>query len=172
MKGKAVLFLLALLIGVAGLAGPAFGTSYFGYDDWGGTWHDADKTSSNTEDDLMCWAAAASNILAWTGWGYPSGESFSGHDDMFGHFQDHWTDNGGWMDWAWNWWFDGTETSSGSQVDVPGGGSFWPDYNFADYYYEWDLWDIHDETNTWNGSGALPSLDGFLHSGYGVTLAM
>lgn len=175
MKGKVVFFFLVLLIGVAGLAGPAFGTSYFGYDEWGDdTWHDADKTWSNTDDDLMCWAAAASNILAWTGWGNPADENFTGHDDMFGHFQEHWTDSGGWMEYGWNWWFDGTEPPAGSsEVDVKGGGNFWPEYNFVDYYYEWDLWDIYDDiTGYWDGSGALPTVDGFLHSGYGVTLAI
>jgi hypothetical protein len=66
----------------------------------GGTWHDAEKSPTNEEDDLMCWAAAASNILAWTGWGYPSGTSFANEDDMFGYYQDHWTDQGGIMEFA------------------------------------------------------------------------
>ena len=43
---------------------------YLLLDDWGGRIHNAKKTVSSTEDDLMCWAAAASNILAWTRWGY------------------------------------------------------------------------------------------------------
>ena len=58
------------------------------------------------EDDLMCWAAAASNVLEWTGWGVVGG--MTNTDEMFQHFQDHWTDLGGSSEYAWNWWFDGT----------------------------------------------------------------
>ena len=71
----------------------------------------------------MCWAAAASNILVWTGWGdiYSTDE-----DNIFGYFQDHWTDSGALMEFGWDWWFDGTNPSQGwsgwSQVDDPGGG--------------------------------------------------
>jgi hypothetical protein len=40
--------------------------TYLLHEHWGGMWSDAEKSSINTEDDLMCWAAAASNILSWT----------------------------------------------------------------------------------------------------------
>jgi hypothetical protein len=45
------------------------GESYMLFEEWGGNWSDAEKSPSNTEDDNMCWAAAASNMLEWTGWG-------------------------------------------------------------------------------------------------------
>lgn len=168
MKLKLIVFLLALFISLWGVAGSAFGLSYFGYEDWGGTWHDAEKTVGNTEDDQMCWAAAASNILDWTGWGFPAGENFSNEDDVFGYFQDHWTDQGGLMAFGWDWWFDGTNFSAGwdrwSQVDEPGGGFWDPPYYFIDYYYEY----YSDD----NDGLALAAIDTYLHSGYGVTLGI
>jgi hypothetical protein len=104
--------------------GTPTGLSYMLIDEWGGTWHDAEKSPTNSEDDLMCWAAAASNVLQWTGWGAVLGLDTA--DAIFDHFQDHWTDEGGLMEYGWDWWFDGTNPSQGwsgwSQVDVPGGG--------------------------------------------------
>ena len=42
---------------------------YFGYQQYGGAWCDAEKSPSNDDDDdLMCWATTASSVLAWTGW--------------------------------------------------------------------------------------------------------
>jgi hypothetical protein len=113
------------------------GASYMLYENWGGTWCDVEKTPSNTEDDLLCWAAAASNVLEWTGWGMVG--SFSNTDDIFAHFQDHWQDEGGWPDNAMEWWFDGEDHAfSGSDIDVSGGGGFWPSENFGDYHHQND----------------------------------
>jgi hypothetical protein len=138
---------------------------YYVWDDWGGTWHDADKTLSNAEDDLMCWAAAASNVLDWTGWGNVPGKNLNDQDDVFGYFQDHWTDNAGMMSYGWYWWFYGTNISQGwdgwSQVDVAGGGNFYPTESFFQYY--------HSESND---AKTLKAIDHFLHEGYGVTLGL
>ena len=163
-RAVAILSLWVVLGAGAGALGDAIplGTSYLVYQSYGGTWVDAEKSPTNTEDDLMCWAAAAANILEWTGWGKTA--SMTTTDHMFDYFQDHWTDVGGLMEYAWDWWFDGTNNSSGwsgwSQVDVPGGG-FYPSKKFGSYYHEQA-----------GGSTALPSIDTFLRAGYGVTLAV
>jgi len=146
------------------------GTSYFIYDDWGGQWCDADKTWANTEDDYMCWAAAASNILEWSDWGQVGGMTTT--DNMFAYFQNHWTDNGGLMGFGWDWWFDGVNDSQGSdwaangwsQVDVPGGG-FYPDEDFSSYY---------DEVSYYYGGGsaAMSTISNYLHNGYGTTIGI
>jgi len=153
---------VALLLVVAGPV-TAVPTDYYIWDDWGGAWADAEKTLPNTEDDLMCWAAAASNILEWTGWGKVGG--MTNTDQMFAHFQDHWTDDGGLMEYAWEWWFDGTYNGptvpDWSQPDVPGGGGFYPSLNFKDYFHE-----------TWNPPQALSAIDQYLHAGYGTTLGI
>ena len=70
-----VLLVLSLMTGVTTAFG--VGIDYFVYNDYGGSWSDAEKNNVNTEDDLMCWAAASSNVLDWTGWGYPASESFT-----------------------------------------------------------------------------------------------
>ena len=90
------------------------GTSYLLFEHWGGTWSDAEKSPTNTEDDLMCWAAASSNVLAWTGWGQVGG--MTNADQMFAYYQNHWTDEGGTMAFAWNWWFDGLNPQAAAKV--------------------------------------------------------
>jgi hypothetical protein len=146
------------------MAGPVTATpiDYYVWNDRGGTWADAEKSSTNTEDDYMCWAAAASNILAWTGWGKAGGTTNA--DQIFQYFQDHWTDQGGAAGFGWQWWFTGNNPSQGqpgwSQVDVPGGG-FYPSLNFYDYYHQ-----------TTSFSGALATIDQYLHASYGTTLVV
>jgi subtilisin-like proprotein convertase family protein len=138
------------------------GTSYLLYEHWGGAWCDAEKTPSNTEDDLLCWAATASNILAWTGWGNVNG--MANTDQIFAYFQNHWTDEGGMMQYGWDWWFDGTNPSQGwsgwSQVDVAGGG-FYPSESFNTYF--------HAE---YNEAAAMTAVSSYLQSGYGVGLGI
>ncbi len=159
-------FIIAAIIAVAG-GGPSFadatpiGASYLLYDNWGGTWCDAEKSPTNTEDDYMCWAATAANVLQWTGWGRAAGVST---DEIFAYFQDHWTDDGGLMQFGWGWWFDGINDSQGwsgwSQVDVPGGG-FYPEYSFNTYYAS-QSYDRY----------AMSAIDEFLRGGYCVGLGV
>jgi len=148
------------------------GISYMLTSIYGGDWCDAEKTpgddgrgeSSGEEgcdDDYMCWAAAASNVLEWTGWGRIEGMTDT--DDIFEYFQDHWTDDGGYMEHGWNWWFDGTNPSQGaaaSQVDVPGGG-FYTSEDFSEYYHEED-----------DNARALQAIATFVLSGYGTTIGI
>jgi len=154
-----------LLTGVLSRPTPASADTYYLWDSWGGTWHDAEKTPSNTEDDYMCWAAASANVLEWTGWGDVPGQNFNNEDDIFAYYQDHWTDQGGMMEFGWHWWFDGTNPSQGwegwSQVDVPGGGFWDPPYDFDNYYHR-----------TWQDDLALAAIDSYLHAGYGTALAV
>ena len=97
-------------------------TNYLAFNDWGGTWLDAEK-DSGAGDNLMCWAAAASNGLVWAKWGLLDGMTDS--DAIFQYFQDHWTDAGSLTYIGWQWWFDGTNEMDGqsgwSQVEVAGG---------------------------------------------------
>ena len=147
--------------------------NYYLFDDSGGGWADADKTPPDSSDDLLCWAAAASNILEWTGFGNVLG--FTDTDQMFGYFKDNWTDKGGLMEYGWDWWFSGnysgpvvgdTGRLTGSaqpvwsQPDV-GTGGFYPELNFDDYFHE-----------TWGSSESMSAVDQYLRSGYGTTLAV
>jgi hypothetical protein len=157
MKRLILWLTAALLVTVTAL--PCWASSvYLVYDQWGGSWQDANKTVANTEDDLMCWAAAASNVLAWGHWGTPT---YNTADQIFIHFQDHWTDDGGYPSWAYKWWMNGAwpPYSVASVPDVPGGGNFYPLLNFDGYYVY--------------GSGGnllMSGIDGLMHQGYGVAL--
>lgn len=163
MRVASVLIQAVLGIAIGSGSAPALSAAYFGFNDFGGTWLDADKRVDNTEDDLMCWAASASNILAWTGWGDVAG--LTNTDDIFGYFQDHWTDQGGNPYYGWDWWFDGTNdtqgTSGWSQVDIPGGGFWAHSYQFIDYV-------LFSSTDQF----ALDSLSYLLRHGYGVSLSL
>jgi hypothetical protein len=138
------------------------GVSYLLHENFGGSWNDAEKTRISSEDDNMCWAAAASNVLAWTGWGQVDGMRST--DEMFGYFQNHWTDAGGQMGYGWQWWMSGYNPSNGwngwSQVDVAGGG-FHSQTSFSSLY--------HRNSNTYT---AMSSLNTYLRSGYGTALAI
>ncbi|MCX7424391.1 MAG: pre-peptidase C-terminal domain-containing protein [Planctomycetia bacterium] len=141
------------------------GTSYMLYENWGGTWCDAEK-DTQAGDDLMCWAAAASNVLEWTGWGHVGGMTNADH--MFQYFQNHWTDAGGLARYGWNWWFDGTNDgsvgSNWSQVDVPGG-DFYPDLPPDNY--------IHTRGQGGTAQAyAMIDVDQYCRGLTGVTLAL
>jgi hypothetical protein len=140
-------------------------------------WRDAEKSLTNPDDDWLCWAAAASNILDWAGWNTPL---FGSSQDTFAAFQNYWSNAGGLMEYGWHWWFDGTQPP-----DWPGwaqlnqgwsntsnGGGYWPDYNFFDYYAEnWAAWDA--DAGQWSdGAGLMSTIDDYLNNDYGVTLAV
>jgi hypothetical protein len=138
-------------------------SDYYIFDQRGGTWADAIKSGNDTN---MCWAAAASNILQWTGLGNVNvnGTTLTTADDIFGYFKSHWTDLGGEAENAWSWWFDGTNPSQGlpgySQV-VNDGGGFYPSLKFGNYYHEQS-----------DPSQALSAIDQYLHDGYGTTFSI
>jgi hypothetical protein len=144
-------------------ASPALSDTYYLWTDHGGTWVDAEKDNVSSDDDLMCWAATASNVLEWTGWHGPG--ALTTTDPMFDYYCDHWTDDGGMMEFGWDWWFDGTysgpTTAGWSQPDVPGGGGWYPTATFSDYYHR-----------TWQDSLAMSAIDSYLHAGYGTGLGI
>jgi len=164
MKRRLIILTFVFVLGSAGIA--KAGTTYMVFNDWGGSWSDAEKSPANSDDDLMCWAGSASNVLDWTGWGHVDG--LNNTDEIFGYFQGHWTDQGGSAYYGWDWWFDGTNNAQGephasagwSQVDVPGGG-FYPEQNFSDYV-----------RFTTNNALALSAIDQWQHAGYGTTLGV
>ena len=168
MKKTCGLITAILAFGLICYTTPALASTYYIFDEWGGDWYDADKSKSNDDDDLMCWAAAASNILTWTGWGDVASAFLDNADAVFSYFQEHWTDAGGAMFYGWEWWFDGTNNSQGepyasngwSQVEEVGGG-FWLSEDFYSYFYY-----------SSNKSQIISNLDTYLHEGYGMTLGL
>jgi len=112
------------------------GTRVRVFDLFDGTWADAEKDLTSGEDDLLCWAATASNMLEWTSWGFVNGMYKA--DQMLDYFENHWLDSSGFANDGNTWWFDGAGTYGGA-VDVAGGG-FHPGYDPTTY--------IHVENNT------------------------
>ncbi len=159
MRGR----LLLICVALAACASSASGEIYLGYERWGGIWSDAEKSPANTQDDLMCWAAATANILDWTGWGQAGGQGSA--DEIFAYFQDHWTDAGGMMQYGWQWWFNGAnpsqEWTNWSHVDVPGGAFAPTGLDFSDFY-----------RGTAADAQAMSAIDEYLREGMGVALIL
>ena len=120
-------------------------------------WFDAEKDSVDTDDDLLCWAASAANILKWSGWD----AGYANEDDIFDFMNDNTHDAGGWQSWAWEWWFDGTQ---GSHFGGSSHTGFYTtaEYNAA-YDYEWDNADL---------DVALDIAADWLENDYGVGIAV
>lgn len=154
---------MTLFTTIALLAPPAFGaiTTYYGYNDFGDTWYDAEKTNVNSDDDLLCWAATTSNVLMYTGWD----AGFSSTDAIFADFQNHWNNQGGNILYGVDWWFDGTNNLQGdsgwAQENVDGGGGHYLTYDNADFY-NWSS----------NDSNALSNVDSWMHEGMGIGLSI
>lgn len=164
LKSSLILLFTVILILIctpfAIFAEPSAPINYMLFDNYGGTWADVEKSSDNYDDDNLCWAATAANILEWTGWGNVGGMTSA--EQNFQYYQDHWTDKGSQMEFAWEWWFTGDNYTQGwsgwSQVTDPGG-AFYPEYNFDDYYH-----------SMYNTSAVMGAIDDYLHQGYGVAL--
>ncbi|NLE36900.1 MAG: calcium-binding protein, partial [Pirellulaceae bacterium] len=131
-------------------------------DNFSGTWSDAEKEQTSTEDDLLCWAAVASNMLEWTGWGFVDGMYRS--DQLFDYYETHWTDEGGLPEFALQWFFSGVNGSAGSpgwsQVDVAGG-AFYPDFD------PYSLMHIEDAN-----ANIMTAIDAYANAGHAMGLSL
>jgi hypothetical protein len=161
MRKKILPFVVVAIVAL--LPGDSFAeiNTYYVWQTSGGTWADADKSWSG--DWNLCWAGAASNVLEYTGWGKVGGMTTT--DDMFAEYVDHFSDLGSLPNFAWDWWWDGTNPTQGwagwAQEDVGGGGGFYPTLNVNDYL-----------RSSSSASAALSNIDQWMHDGYGVTLAI
>lgn len=182
MKRKGMLlFLSSLFLAVLLNTSISQATSFYVYDyydTWSSSWSDANKTSTSYDDDLMCWAAAASNILYWSGWANVDGYSFSSSQDIFEYFQEYWLDEGSSVYYAWEWWFEGTSgddySDYESQIDVSGGGDFWT-AGYIDSSFWWTPDADYDASSFWwtsDDKDAIHALSDLLENGYGVSLSL
>lgn len=144
------LFCLFSLFGLS--TTQSFATSYFSYEDWGGNIYDANKTWSG--DGNLCWAAAASNALAYSGWGFPSSQSFQNEVDIFNYVRQYVPNRSGGPGALYDWWFNGDDTYATS------GGQFYPSIPYTDYFHQ-----------TY-GSSTMADIDVYLHNGAGVTASI
>ena len=122
-----------------------------------GGWFDAEKDSATTDDDDLCWAASAADILMWSGWdaGYPN------EDDVFDFFVDEDpVDAGGWWANAWNFWFDGSQT--GGHFGGSSHAGYYSTAEFTASYYQ-------DMTG---GSDVMDDMAALLQDDYGVGMTI
>jgi hypothetical protein len=139
----------------------------------GVSWVDAEKelpnspTEPGTGDDFLCWAAAASNILTWTGWGDVAGVNRN-EDLTLDCFEGHWTDRGSFAEYGVDWWFDGTGEQpfeGSSSVDPPGGG-FYPALHVSNYMFVDNRWTSEQFAE------AMPEVAAHLKGGRAVAIGL
>ncbi len=158
MGRKAALVLLALFLVVAAFPRLAAADTYYVFNPntWNVASYDANKTWQG--DSNLCWAAAASNILAWDNWGTAT---YNTETSIFNYFKVYWTNVGSLPGYGWQWWFDGI---SGPGVtgwaQASGGGDFWPTVNINSVFHDF------------NTGNLMADVDTYLHNGYGVTLGI
>ena len=153
---RQLLLALVVFLGLIGAA-PVWGSTYYIYNQWGGTWHDANKTG--VDDSLMCWAASAADILDWGNW---DTAAYNTETKIFQDIKYYWTNNRGWQSWAWNWWLTGAQAPNKTYAyaNVAGGGKYFPGYSFYSYY------------TTASGSTEMSRMDSLMNSGYGISLVI
>ena len=128
-----------------------------------GGWFDAEKDSVRPDDELLCWAATAANVLAWSGWdaGYTPKPLDGVEDSVFDFFVDEDpVDAGGWMDIAWQFWFDGTQRGGHF-----GGSSHTSYYSTAQYTANY-----HENMN--GGYSVLDDIAALFQDDYGVGISV
>ena len=137
------------------------GTEYRLFEFWGGWWADAEK-DPDPGDNLLCWAATASNMMEYTGWGFVGGMEFGNTDDFFQFYRASVTDAGHFVDAGIKWWFDGElpdeENAAVEEFDHTG---FYPGVNPYDYM-----------TDIWNYENALLNIENGLRSERAVGLSI
>ena len=100
---------------------------------------DAEKTKEEDNDDYLCWAATASNMLTYTGWAAQAG--FDSEDDVFDAFVEAFTDNGSNPQRGIAWFMNGSSMNDNSGYDdyageyaviedYPNSGGYLKDYAF------------------------------------------
>lgn len=129
---------------------------------------DAEKLVSQGDgDDLMCWAAAASNMLKYSGWGSRAG--FESEDDIFEALIDAFEDEGGNSDNGIKWFFSGLEKGF-TNLKKPETGAYLPEYD-VDALLETNGFNCSDSSDGTVISGMKEMID-HLKNGDAVELSV
>lgn len=128
---------------------------------------DAEKMGDNSGDSQLCWAAAVSNMLHFTGWGELVG--FHSEDDLFDIFPRYFIDDGYYEDDGIRWFFDGTNSKVSSTKnrikDYPNSGRYLPDYDVSSLSAQYSL-------TANNFVNSMKKLDRDLKAGHAVGLSV
>ncbi|HIX39974.1 MAG TPA: T9SS type A sorting domain-containing protein [Candidatus Desulfovibrio intestinigallinarum] len=91
-------------------------------------YYDAEKSSSNSRDDELCWAGTASNMLVWSGWaeqGIPSATGTAAEDSIFALYHKSFPDSPGRIEDGIRWFFEKNyKTYSNSLTATSGSGNY------------------------------------------------
>jgi len=133
MKLKVASVVFFVLVAWSATA-PAAVVDYFVWQDYGGTWDDANKNTTRTDWSLYCWTGAAADVMPWTGW-VPN--TLTDAQSCFTYVADHWCDGSGYTTWMWQWYFNGFDPGAGwARPDDPNTyGNFFPQYNVNDFVH-------------------------------------
>ena len=121
----------AFIAGYGDLTWSDFSAGFAGYYYQSEDIIDAEKCTSITQDDMMCWAGTAANMLYYTGWDLLDTTS---EDDVFTVFIDHFTLGelyGGNPYYGIKWFFTGDYTPgnwSGWDIPIENSGGFYSDF--------------------------------------------
>ncbi len=136
---------------------------------YGGRWCDAEKTRASKRDDLACWAAAAANMLAWTGWGIDAG--FKDEDEILAYLVERIGDSGADSPRdVWNWWFSGDLLDSGGNPQTIRGGGFFKDTAFPEYVWKSPRGGLYRGLGSKMLQRKPLALKSLLDEGYGVAI--
>lgn len=130
---------------------------------------DAEKTGIKGEDSLMCWAAACSNMLTYTGWAGAAG--FEDEDALMEKFIECYNDDGNNYDYAMAWFFNGVTGVSNEQY----GYGAMPEEDtggyFNDYAYD-KVCQSYDVVTDGDPTGFMRQLKSDLRAGNGIMLGI
>ena len=131
---------------------------------------DAEKTFYEGSDDNMCWAAAVSNTLHYTGWGKKAG--FQTNDDLFDLFAESFIDseNGNFPVTGYSWFFNGV--LGVNFMDYKGSAAP-KDNNSGAYLTDYDYGELVEEYTVSDGCmNSFQALKDRLHEGCGIFLSV
>ena len=123
---------------------------------------DSEKTWYADGDENMCWAAASSNILTYTGWAAQAG--FNSADDLFEEYIASFSDGAGSVFYGFGWFFNGIVGTENVAQPTAGTGAF-----LSQYFYR-DVAEIVDIDS--DGAVNFGTLYDRLHDGCGVSLGV
>ena len=130
-----------------------------------------DRQAGSGLDSNLCWAAAASNILHYTGWGAKAHESLTGPDAVFQQFIGYFNDSGLNSEDGIRWFFSGINLLQGSSygAQVKNG---YGQYGFLPDYAPGSLMRAYSIINDSSQPNDLDTVLTLLRKGWGCTLSL
>ena len=127
---------------------------------------DTEKTSIDDGDEYLCWAAASSNMLYYTGWGAKAG--FSDEDALFDLFASSFTDDGSHQENAMAWFFNGAALQRNSLISFTPGAKV-RNYPRSGGYFRDYAYDMVSGYRYVRGAGDMNVMFDYIKKGYGVS---